>query len=106
DHTSDTVWVKFPLKSGAPAGLEDASIVIWTTTPWTLPGNRAVAYGAEMDYVGFTVDDVAEESTAQRGDKLLVAKDLLEATLEAAGITAHTVFWNGKGTDFAGAICH
>jgi len=106
DHTSDTVWVKFPFKSGAPQGLEDAYIVIWTTTPWTLPGNRAVAYGAEMEYVGFTVDDVAEDSTAQKADKLLVAKELLDATLETAGITAHSVFWNGKGSDFENAVCH
>ncbi|TVQ83421.1 MAG: isoleucine--tRNA ligase [Micavibrio sp.] len=105
DHTSDTVWVKFPIKSGAPEGLEDAHIVIWTTTPWTLPGNRALAYGAEIDYTGFTVDDVTEDSLAQKGDRLVVAKDLLGETLEAAGITAHTVFWNGKGTDFADVVC-
>jgi isoleucyl-tRNA synthetase len=69
DFTSDTVWVKFPVigtKSGLPiigigataevsAGLRDAwrnaSVVIWTTTPWTLPGNRAIAYSHKLKYV-------------------------------------------------------
>ncbi|WP_163455005.1 class I tRNA ligase family protein, partial [Escherichia coli] len=44
EHVSDTVFVAFPIRAGAPAGLEGARVVIWTTTPWTLPGNRAVAY--------------------------------------------------------------
>jgi isoleucyl-tRNA synthetase len=69
DYTSDTVWVKFPIigtKSGFPvigtgatpeeaARLRDAwrnaSVVIWTTTPWTLPGNRAIAYSEKLKYV-------------------------------------------------------
>ena len=44
DHTSTTVWVKFPVAKPSVTALEGASVVIWTTTPWTLPGNRAIAY--------------------------------------------------------------
>ena len=105
DHTSDTVWVKFPIKDSAPE-FAGAHIVVWTTTPWTLPGNRAVAYGADMDYVGFEVKAVAEESTAIIGDKLLVAKELLSAVTEQAGITEHDIWWEGKGVDLAGTVCH
>src|SRR5580698_9144996 len=47
EKTSPTIYVKFPVLSGAHAG---ASIVIWTTTPWTIPGNRAIAYSPVMDY--------------------------------------------------------
>ena len=52
DHTSTTVWVQFPGRRRRrwPA-LAGAAVVIWTTTPWTLPGNRAIAYGAALDYV-------------------------------------------------------
>jgi len=62
DHKSTTLWVKFPIKippkiydnrSGSvspEAHFEKASIVIWTTTPWTIPGNRAIAYGDEITY--------------------------------------------------------
>ena len=46
DHTSTTVWVKFPVaEAAASRRSHGAAVVIWTTTPWTLPGNRAIAYG-------------------------------------------------------------
>ncbi|MBT6801316.1 MAG: class I tRNA ligase family protein, partial [Rhodospirillales bacterium] len=48
DHTSTTVWVKFPVVKTDNAAIKDAAIVIWTTTPWTLPGNRAVAFGDDI----------------------------------------------------------
>ncbi len=51
DHTSNTVWVRFPAVTAPRQELAGASVVIWTTTPWTLPANRAVAYGADIDYV-------------------------------------------------------
>ncbi len=105
DHTSDTVWVKFPVKSGGPAELQGASVVIWTTTPWTLPGNRAVAYGEEMEYVAFTVESVKDDSIAKVGDKLIVTHDLAMPTMMRAGIGDANVFWHGKGLDFAGAVC-
>ncbi len=45
DYVSDTVWVKFPIANAASRDdLDDASVVIWTTTPWTIPGNRAISY--------------------------------------------------------------
>ncbi len=55
DHTSDTVWVKFRIDAylGAPGTTHDvvgASVVIWTTTPWTLPGNRAISYSPKIKY--------------------------------------------------------
>jgi isoleucyl-tRNA synthetase len=50
DHTSTTIWVAFPLTRPSQPWLEGAAVVIWTTTPWTIPANRAVAYGADIDY--------------------------------------------------------
>ena len=44
DYESDTIWVKFPVAEGPEKALKDAFVVIWTTTPWTIPGNRAIAY--------------------------------------------------------------
>ena len=61
DYTSDTVWVKFPItgtraRTGEGArDLRDSSIVIWTTTPWTIPGNSAVSYSAKIEYAVFEV---------------------------------------------------
>ena len=45
DYESDTIWVKFPVRVGAH---RDASVVIWTTTPWTIPGNRAVSFSSRI----------------------------------------------------------
>ena len=63
--------------------------MIWTTTPWTMPGNRAIAAGAEIEYALFRVDGVKEGARAQVGDRLLVALALLPQFLEIAGITTH-----------------
>jgi isoleucyl-tRNA synthetase len=103
DMTSDTVWAAFPFKT-APRGLENASVVIWTTTPWTLPGNRAVAYGDDIDYVALTVEGVAEGSTVAVGKIYIVAAPLKEGFLKSAGITASKDIWTGKGNTFKSAV--
>ncbi len=97
DHTSTTVFVRFPVVKASRPELEGASIVIWTTTPWTLPGNRAVAYGAGMDYV------VIEDEGAA-GGMMVVAEALKDEVCEAAGITAKIVH-RLKGSDLAGTVC-
>jgi isoleucyl-tRNA synthetase len=101
DRTSDTVFVRFPLLSGPVPG---ASVVIWTTTPWTMPANRALAYGPEITYALVAVDAVSEDSLAVPGEKLLIAAALIEEVAKAAGITAQHVEATYRGSDFAGAI--
>ncbi len=97
DHTSTTVFVRFPVAKASRAELEGASIVIWTTTPWTLPGNRAVAYGADIDYVVIETEGAA-------GGKLVVAEALKDEVCKAAGITAEIIH-RLKGSDLAGTVC-
>src|SRR5690606_20755155 len=79
DHTSTTCFVRFPVRSAAAPELAGAKVVIWTTTPWTLPGNRALAYGAEIEYGVFEVTAVEEGSLAVPGERLVVATGLAEA---------------------------
>ena len=105
DHTSTTIWVKFPVVKSENENLENASIVIWTTTPWTMPGNRAVAYGEEIEYVVVQVVDLAEDSLAQDAGKFVVASDLLNAFQAAAGIRGTVTVATFKGSDLAGTIC-
>ena len=50
EKTSSTIWVKFPITNTIDGDLEGASVVIWTTTPWTIPANRAIAYGENIAY--------------------------------------------------------
>src|ERR1700730_2557616 len=97
DHTSTTIWVRFPVTKPSVPALTGAAVVIWTTTPWTMPGNRAVAAGAEFDYAVIRVDDVAAVSMAKVGEKLVVAEALLASVMKDMGINAHTVLQVLKG---------
>ncbi len=104
DHTADTIWVRFPVTNAAVPALDASSVVIWTTTPWTMPGNRAVAAGAGFDYAVVRVDAVTESSLARVGENIVVAEALLPAVAADTGITAHTVLHVLKGADLAGTV--
>ncbi|MCA9773178.1 MAG: class I tRNA ligase family protein, partial [Myxococcales bacterium] len=83
EHASPSIYVKFKL-NGVPAGLpeaEGASIVIWTTTPWTLPANRGIALHPEYEYV------IVEA----KGERLILAKGLVERAMGEIGIEDYRV---------------
>lgn len=105
EHKSVTVWVKFPVKSTPRNELKDAQFVIWTTTPWTLPSNRAIAYGADMDYGLYEVTEMAEGSKAKAGDRIVLSKALAEGVRKDAKISEWKELAQFKGNDFAGTIC-
>jgi isoleucyl-tRNA synthetase len=88
------------------AALKDAAIVIWTTTPWTMPGNRAIAYGPAMMYAVVEVKAVNEKSLARVGERFSVNVDLLDEVLKSAGITGHEVIARFKGAELEGTVCH
>ena len=105
DHVSDTIWVKFPVAASPVAELAGSAVVIWTTTPWTIPGNRALAAGAAIDYVALEVKGVVEGAKAKEGDRLIVAEALLTQFQNDAGISSSKVFWHGKGAALVGTEC-
>ncbi len=104
DYESDTVWVKFPVVkrldisrlvgfddsnreavveeairlAEATSGLLGACVVIWTTTPWTIPGNRAVAYSPRVEYGLYEVTEVENEFGPRVGEKLIFARALAD----------------------------
>jgi len=105
DHTSPTIWVKFKVTEGSDAA-RDASVVIWTTTPWTIPGNRAVAYNPDIAYAAYEVEAMEEglafEPWAKSGDRLIVAEKLAEDVRAAAKIAR----WRRvEAVDCEGMIC-
>jgi isoleucyl-tRNA synthetase len=104
DHRSNTVWVRFPIVAPSQPAFAGASAVIWTTTPWTLPGNRAIAYSADLEYAIVRVDAVAEKSRARAGERLLLAVSLIEETAKQAGIEAHTIEARFPGSALAGTV--
>jgi isoleucyl-tRNA synthetase len=89
DYTSDTVWVKFPVTSPVHGALATASIVIWTTTPWTLPGNRAISFSPKISYGLYKVTDAAADNWARTGDLLILADALAESVFKQARVAAY-----------------
>jgi len=111
EKSSPQIYVKFPIvkpptnyidtiagfeRTGdAPAGqadrirddLKNAYVVIWTTTPWTIPGNRAIAYSKTLDYAVYEVTEVKEGAFASVGEKLLLAHTLADQTAQYAKIS-------------------
>ena len=91
DHTSHMIWVRFPVLAGASGGdilaKMKASVVIWTTTPWTIPQNRAVAFNPAIAYGLYRVDEVGEHSTAVVGEVMLLADKLAEGVMTSAKVT-------------------
>jgi len=105
DHKYSTIWIRFPITSPSHADLEGADIVIWTTTPWTMPGNRALAFGPDMEYGIYEVDAVGENATAKPGDRLVVALCRADDVRENANITGWSIKARLKGFDIDGTVC-
>ena len=104
DHVSTTIFARFPIKKAPLEILNDYEIIIWTTTPWTMPGNRAVAYGKDIDYSLLEITSVNENSLAKIGDKIVVANQLLEEAIKEFSISNYNVSKKLKGSDFEGSI--
>ena len=98
DYTSDQVWVKFPVADryrGLDAietefvrlpDLNNAFVVIWTTTPWTIPGNRAISFSPKIDYGLYQVKEVPTGNWAKVGDKYILAEKLAKAVFDQAKV--------------------
>ncbi len=104
DHTSTTIWVRFPLVTPSRPELAGAAVAIWTTTPWTIPANRAVAYGPDIAYRLIQIDSVAEGAQVRPGERLVVAVERLPEVADAAGILTHTSLLEFDGSALAGSI--
>ena len=105
DHTSNTIYVKFLIKNSTDKDLIESNIVIWTTTPWTIPGNRALAYGKELDYSLIVVEELEEDSLAKINDKLIFASELLENVTKEIGIKKFSIKKKLKGDNLSSCEC-
>jgi isoleucyl-tRNA synthetase len=107
DKQSIAIDVRFPLVEpgvlegrchGSPNGCGEgpASLVIWTTTPWTLPANQAVALNPELEYVVVAVESGGHQ------ERLIVAEGLLKDTMDRWGFERYRVLGYARGADFEG----
>ena len=104
DHTSVTIYARFPVKKASHPALDGASIIIWTTTPWTMPGNRAVAYGNDISYRIVEVVDPNEGSLCEKDDVLVIADDLADDVIEAIGAGETALRASLMGSEMAGTV--
>ncbi len=101
DYQSDTIWVKFPVRGGGTS-LLNASVVIWTTTPWTIPGNRAISFSSRISYGLYEVTAAPEGNWAKSGDKYVLADKLAEEVMKAAKVES---FARLADANMAGVTC-
>ncbi|MEC7256199.1 MAG: isoleucine--tRNA ligase, partial [Pseudomonadota bacterium] len=76
DKESFTVWVKFAVTGTGDINLDTSHVVIWTTTPWTLPSNKAVVFGSDISYGLYLVNGTPDECWAEEGDMYILADNL------------------------------
>ncbi|AWN36296.1 isoleucine--tRNA ligase [Methylobacterium radiodurans] len=86
EHISDTIFVAFPIRKGGEGALAGARVVIWTTTPWTIPGNRAVAYSKKIAYGLYRVTAAPEDNWAKTGESYILADALAAGVFKAARV--------------------
>ena len=108
DVTGSSIYVKFPVKdSNGKFDAKSTFIVIWTTTPWTLPGNLAISLGEDFDY---SIVEVAEgENTnfvkGNTVERYIIASDLVEKVMKIAEIAEYKEVQKLKGKELEGVLC-
>ena len=99
DHNSPSIYVKFPVVSDLsdidPALSGDLQVVIWTTTPWTLPANMAIAFHPEFEYALVEAD----------GDRLIMAKELVSKVMDEFGLENYRVVTTFPATKLENRTC-
>ncbi|MDA8668640.1 isoleucine--tRNA ligase [Alphaproteobacteria bacterium] len=99
DHKSTTIYTCFPIINPSNLQLVDHSIVIWTTTPWTIPGNRALAVHEDIIYQSISIN----HNDTNR--KIIIAKDLIENFIKENEITEYTLNFEIKGKELIELNC-
>jgi isoleucyl-tRNA synthetase len=100
DHKSDTIYAAFTVVSSNLKELVGNDIIIWTTTPWTIPANKALAYNESLDYLLIEI-----EEGVFRDKKIVVADALLKSVLKECNISKYNKIKNFKGKEFKDTIC-
>jgi isoleucyl-tRNA synthetase len=110
DYESDAIWVKFPVKKlgGVPSAPGSAvvrpSVVIWTTTPWTIPANRAISFSSKIDYSLYRVTKAPEGNWAAVGEQYVLADKLAAEVMQKAKVEAYERVFGVSAEQLAGAV--
>ncbi len=101
DHTSNTIYAAFKVKQTKKDFLKDTSIIIWTTTPWTIPANRALAFNSSIEYSVLEIESLENF----KDKKIVVAKNLIDTITKECEIKNFKEFKTFKGSEFKDTIC-
>ena len=101
DHKSDTIYTSFKVKSSNLKDLVGSEIVIWTTTPWTIPANKALAYNESLDYIILEINDEGDF----KNKKIVIADALLESVVKECELINYKKIHTFKGKEFNNTIC-
>jgi len=102
DHKSDTIYTAFKVKKSKLKELINSEIIIWTTTPWTIPANKALAFNESLKYLIIKIEDDSDFKNRQ----IVVAQPLLKLVLEECKIKKFNKILEFKGKDFEGTVCN
>ena len=100
DHKSDTIYASFSVQLSKIKELKGSEVIIWTTTPWTIPANKALAYNENLNYVLIRVND-----EKFKNKHIVIAEALLESVIKDCKINDFKIIKNFKGKEFKGTIC-
>ena len=101
DHTSNTIYVGFKVKETDKDFLKDTSIIIWTTTPWTIPANKALAFNSNIDYSILEIGNLQNF----KEKKIVVATNLVKEIINACEIKSYKELRKFKGSEFQNTVC-
>ena len=101
DHKSDTIYTAFNVKSSKLKDIEGSDIIIWTTTPWTIPANKALAYNQALEYLLIKINDEGDFQDKQ----IIIAKALLESVVKECDLKNYEILNTFLGKELEGTIC-
>ena len=95
DHKSNTIYAEFQVKKTNKDYLKDVSVIIWTTTPWTIPANKALAYNKDISYSVLEL----------KNKKIVVAEKLINSVIADCELEKFKIIKSFKGEEFKNTIC-
>ena len=101
DHKSDTIYASFKIKSTNVKELGGGEVIIWTTTPWTIPANKALAYNENLTYVLIKITDDGDF----KDKEIIIAEALLESVIKDCNINNYKISKKFSGKEFKGTVC-
>jgi isoleucyl-tRNA synthetase len=102
NHTSNTIYTSFKVKKTDKDFLKDSHIIIWTTTPWTIPVNRALAYNSKIKY---SLIKLSKDSEYLKDKNIIIATKLIKKVSEECNLQDFKIIKEFSGLDFKNVIC-